>query len=290
MEIGFGIDPRQQLSESDELALVQKAAQLGYRSAWTPSGPDAAAFDRCIRWNRASGLPVGISVVPASGQPAAFYARHALRVWEATGGDFRFGVGSGAMAKAASEMPPYLAQLRALMPAGPPIYVAALGPLMLRLAGEVADGVSLNWCSPERLAWSRERIQLAAAAAGRPAPVISEYIRTAVDPDPAAARSALWQAAAGYALGPIAYRKHFDRMGFGAELKVIEATAAEPSGGLLDAAGAHGRPGEVRAKFNRLAEGLEVAIVRVLVTEPGSLGSALRVLEECAQTRAEHSH
>ena len=39
-----------------------------------------------------------------------------------------------------------------------PVYLGALGPEMLRLAGELADGVCLNWCTPEQIAWSRERI------------------------------------------------------------------------------------------------------------------------------------
>ena len=67
MRIGFSIDPRQGLAEADELRLVELGARLGYDSAWTPSGPDEAAFDRCLRWHAASGLPTGISVVPASG-------------------------------------------------------------------------------------------------------------------------------------------------------------------------------------------------------------------------------
>ena len=282
MSTAFGIDPRQQLSEPDELTLVRRGAELGYQSAWTPSGPDSAAFDRCIRWHQASGLPVAISVVPASGRPPEFYAGEARRVWEATGGQFILGVGSGQLEKAAEAMPPYLAELRRLLAGGPPIYVAALGPLMLRLAGEVGDGVSLNWCSPERVGWSRDRVETSATAAGRQAPPISEYIRTSVDPDPEAAARALWQAATGYALGPVAYRRHFDRMGFGGELKAIEETGRGPSRELLAACGAHGRPGEVRSQFERLAGGLDLAIARVLVTEPGSLTSALRVLEECA--------
>src|SRR5262249_41961570 len=39
-----------------------------------------------------------------------------------------------------------------------PVYLAALGPEMLRLSGEVADGVALNWCSADFVAWSRERV------------------------------------------------------------------------------------------------------------------------------------
>ena len=32
-----------------------------------------------------------------------------------------------------------------------PVYLAALGPQMLRLAGEVADGALLNWATPEQI-------------------------------------------------------------------------------------------------------------------------------------------
>src|SRR5262249_7214148 len=103
MRVGFSIDPRQGLSEADELRLVELGARLGYESAWTPSGPAAAAFDRCLRWHAASGLPTGISVVPASGQPPEFYAEHATRAWEGTGGRFTLGVGSGQWAARSAE-------------------------------------------------------------------------------------------------------------------------------------------------------------------------------------------
>src|SRR5690348_6538178 len=133
MRLGFSIDPRQALQEADELRLVELGARLGYESAWTPSGPDEAAFDRCLRWHAASGLATGISVVPASGQPAAFYAEHATRAWEGTGGTFVLGVGSGQMKNAAERMREYLAELRELVPADLPVQLAALGPLMLRV-------------------------------------------------------------------------------------------------------------------------------------------------------------
>jgi alkanesulfonate monooxygenase SsuD/methylene tetrahydromethanopterin reductase-like flavin-dependent oxidoreductase (luciferase family) len=283
MRVGFSIDPRQALSEADELRLVELGASLGYRSAWTPAGPDAAAFDRCLRWHRASGLPTGISVVPASGQPPAFYAEQGARVWEETGGRFTLGVGSGHLDAAAARMPDYLADLRERLPAGQPLGLAALGPLMLRVAGELADAVLLNWCSAEWVPWSRERVERAAAAAGRPAPEVVEYIRTSVDPDPALARTTLGQAALQYALGPGAYRKHFGRMGFAEELDGLAAAGGgRPSAALLAASGASGAPGEVRAQFDRLAAGLDLAIVRVLVTTPGDAESARRTLEECA--------
>ena len=104
MRAAFSIDPDQGLTERDELDLVRLGAALGYVAAWTPSRADAAAFERCLRWHEASGLPVGISAVPASGQPPAFYAEHARRVWEGTGGRFTLVAGSGRMAHPAAGM------------------------------------------------------------------------------------------------------------------------------------------------------------------------------------------
>jgi hypothetical protein len=112
-----------------------------------------------------------------------------------------------------------------------------------------------------------------------------EYIRTCVDPDPERARKTLATAALGYALGPPAYRRHFERMGFGEELQRLEGTAAVPSPAFIAQSGAAGRPGEVRSQFERLAEGLDEPVVRVLVTRPGDAESAERVLRECAPSR-----
>ncbi len=283
MRLGFSLDPRLELDPGDELALVKHGAELGYESAWTPATPEPAAFDRCLRWYEAAGLPVGIAVVPASGQPPAVYAEHARRLHEGTGGNFWFGVGSGQMLHAAAGMRDYLERLRDLLPDGPPIYLAALGPRMLQLAGEAADGVSLNWCSADAVAGSRGRVEAAARAAGRSAPVISMYIRTCVDPDAQVARETLGRAALMYALGPQAYRKHYERMGFADELRSLERGDAQPSSQFLAASGAAGAPGEVRAQFERIAGGgLDVAIVRVLSPVPGDTEAVVRALEECA--------
>src|SRR5207248_1554984 len=150
----------------------------------------------------------------------------------------------------------YLEKLREALPGGPPIYLAALGPLMLRLAGEMADGVSLNWCSRDKVAWSRGVVAEAAAEAGRPLPVVAMYIRTCLDRDSETARTALVQAALTYALGAPAYQRHFERMGFPPEeLLLVQRGEAEPAPELLAAVGAAGAPGEVRAQFERIAGG-----------------------------------
>ena len=287
MRTAFSIDPDQGLGERDELDLVRLGAELGYVAAWTPSGADAAAFDRCVRWYRASGLAVGISAVPASGQPAAFYAEHAGRAWEATDGRFTLAVGSGRMEHAADGMRRYLADLRGLLPPEHPLFVAALGPLMLRVSAELADGVALNWCTAAQVAWSRERVTAAAGGAGRPVPALVEYIRTAVDPDPEVARGTLGRAVGRYALAPPAYRRHFERMGFEDELRRVEEHGADWDAGFLSAVGAWGTPGAVRGQVGRLGAGLDLPIVRVLVTRRGDAASARTVLEECAPHRSD---
>jgi alkanesulfonate monooxygenase SsuD/methylene tetrahydromethanopterin reductase-like flavin-dependent oxidoreductase (luciferase family) len=278
--IGFGLDPDQGLSRDDELRLVKFAVELGYESAWTNSGADATAFERCIRWHEGSGLPTGISAVPASGQPAKFYADQARRVWEATAGRFTLVVGSGQWDKAAERMRAYLPDVRQALPSGTPLYAAALGPLMLEVGAELADGVALNWCSAEQVAWSRRRIQDAASRAGRPTPRIIQYIRTAVDPDPRLAQRTVANAAARY-LGYPVYRRHFERMGVAADLQRATAPDAEPSPTVVAQVGAAGKPGGTRSEFERLAQGLDLPIVRILVTGRGDFESARRVLEEC---------
>lgn len=258
---------------------MRLAAELGYASAWTNSGPDEAAFDRCLRWYRASGLPAGISAVPANGRPADFYADQARRLWESTDGKFTLVVGSGTWSGAAARMREYIPQLRSHMPKGQPLYAAALGPLMLQVAGELADGVSLNWCTPEQIAWSKERIMAAATSARRSRPPAVQYIRTAVDPDASLAQRTVASSAARYLRFP-AYRRHFERMGVAHDLEAV-ATLTAGAAHVANRIGAAGRPGETRGFFDRQSAGLDLPIVRVLVTKPGDFASARRVLEEC---------
>lgn len=282
MTRGFSIDPRQQLSAADQERLVRLAAELGYTSAWTPSGPDAAAIEGCIRVYQVSGLPTGTNVVPVAGLAPETLAEWARRAHEETDGTFTLGVGPGQVEHSGPFMRDYLPRLLELLPDDLRLMVAALGPLMLRLGGEQADAVALNWCSAPQVAWSRERIEASAQAAGREVPLVVEYIRTSVDPDAKLARRTLGEAALMYALGPPAYRKHFERMGFAAELERIQRDGLQPSDELLAAAGAAGAPGAVKGQFEALAEGLDLPIVRVLVTQPGDAESAERVLRECA--------
>ncbi len=167
------------------------------------------------------------------------------------------------------------------------MYLAALGPQMLRLAGETADGALLNWATPGHIAVSRARIDEGAARAGRdPGAVpVTMYIRVCVDDDVAAARQALGMQVLGYALGQpgvpqdAGYRGLFGRMGFEEVLRDLEARRDQGAAmaklvdavpdQMLQAVGYYGPAAAAPAAFARLSTGLDEAIVRVITARPG---------------------
>ena len=283
------------------------------------------------------GLTTGIAVSPVMYRTPLSFAMEGGTVSDITGGKFIMGIGSGGAYRpqaraslgvgrmsALALMRDYLSVVRPLVhgervdyegdtttlkgmrlgmrPAPEtPVYLGALGPKMLEMSGELADGASLNWCTPEQIAWSRDRIAEGAAKAGRdPSEInVAEYIRICVDDDVDMARIALAKATMGYALGAsvptererqLGYRAHFERMGFTDELaqldemrkkgapndEVAEAFPAE----ILQSVGYFGRADGAAAAFARLAEGLDTAIVRVVAARRG-VDSTLAVMEAC---------
>jgi alkanesulfonate monooxygenase SsuD/methylene tetrahydromethanopterin reductase-like flavin-dependent oxidoreductase (luciferase family) len=332
MEIGVGLDPTLGLSWEQQRALAREALGLGYSSAWTPSGGSSRdAFHVCAQWAMAApGLGTGISVGPGAHWTAPQLAATAGTVGELSEGRFVLGVGTGSAyvesAQRAYGLPvhrplplmrDHLLVLRRLLagekvdyegktltlrgvqlgfrPPRVPVYLGALGPQMLRLAGEASDGAGLNWCTPEQIAWSRRRLEAGCARAGRsPGEVrVMEYIRMCVDDDVGAARRALARATLGYALGrpgaskAYGYRAHFARMGFDEVLSDLEArrdagasmdelVEACPDS-LLSATSYFGPPADAGAAFRRLATGLDEAIVRVVPARPGAAAVATTI-------------
>ncbi len=105
-----------------------------------------------------------------------------------------------------------------------PIYIAALGPRMLRLAGEIADGVLLSWTAASYLEQAIQLVRDGATRVGRnPDEVeISGYLRVAVTDDLAAGRASLQREIARYA-GGSHYRSFFQNTGFGSEMAGTQA-------------------------------------------------------------------
>jgi alkanesulfonate monooxygenase SsuD/methylene tetrahydromethanopterin reductase-like flavin-dependent oxidoreductase (luciferase family) len=108
-----------------------------------------------------------------------------------------------------------------------PIYIAALGPKMCRLAGEVADGVILNWATPAYASEAVAQVREGAERAGRdPLSVdIAMYLRVAPTVDEAT-RKALAADIASYAQLPF-YRAMMDDEGFTEATKAIVAAGRD---------------------------------------------------------------
>lgn len=298
MNIGLGIDGRLVLSDAEQADVAIEAARLGYTSIWTPAGADP--FGLCARWHAASGLETGISVLPIQSWTAERLIADTRPTFARTGRRFILGVGAGNVRdRPIAALRELAAVLRAALP-GAPLYLGALGPQMLRLAGERYDGAALNWCSPEQTRWSRERVAAGALAAGRdPRNIkIHQYVRVCVDPDVAAARTALAKMVLGYAMGrPGAdptkgYRGHFTRMGFDAVLTQLEserdrgASEDEVAAGLPDdllaRVGYWGAPEHAAAGFRALTAGLDTAVVRVVAATTNGAECVRLAMRSCA--------
>jgi alkanesulfonate monooxygenase SsuD/methylene tetrahydromethanopterin reductase-like flavin-dependent oxidoreductase (luciferase family) len=89
-----------------------------------------------------------------------------------------------------------------------PVYLAALGPRMLALAGRIADGVILNLMTPAQAGQAASQVRAAARAAGRdPASVeIACVLHCCLSDDAAAAAAAAREIVLRYVMHPAAPR------------------------------------------------------------------------------------
>jgi len=299
MEIGLGIDGRLVLSDAEQSDIAAEAAALGYTSLWTPNGTDPFAL--CSRWHAASGLRTGISVLPRDERWSLDQIITGTRATRSAARTFVLGVGAGSVrTKPIQLMRETIDALRERVP-GAPVYLAALGPQMLHLAGARYDGAALNWCSPEQTLWSRERVAAGALAAGRdPREVrIHQYIRVCVDRDIAAARRALAKMTLAYAMNrpgadpTMGYRGHFARMGFDAVLTKLEKMKAASASDddladalpdeLLARVGWWGPPQDAAGGFEALTAGLDEAVVRVVAGTSNGVECVRLAMRSCVR-------
>ena len=108
------------------------------------------------------------------------------------------------------------------------IYLAALGPRMCQLAGELADGVLLNWATPAYVEEALANVRLGAERAGRdPASIdIACYLRVSAGASAEELRHALAREVARYINMPF-YRAMFESAGFAAYTPEVAAAYPE---------------------------------------------------------------
>ena len=119
----------------------------------------------------------------------------------------------------------YQTRAPAMDPADPPIpvYVGALGERMLETAGEIADGVILNYPTASVIQRSVAAIERGIARAGRErADVrIVAFLRTVIDESYEAASAPIKDELLAYLMAPV-YRKVFTEDGFAEDCETFE--------------------------------------------------------------------
>ena len=216
---GYGLeypDGRREVLAWDHLAgLGRLTEELGYEAVFAPEIGGWEAFTLLTGIaTETERIGLASGVIPFPAREPQRLAMGAASLQELSGGRFVLGVGSRAPIRQTMAL---LNDLRRMLAEGArtdwatgprpaPIYLAALGPRMTALAGEAADGVILNWCTPERVAEARKVLP------SRDGFVIAVYVRACLSPVDEQAREALRIAASRYAaMEP--YRRQFEAMG-----------------------------------------------------------------------------
>ena len=241
---------------------VREVAEAGVRRAWVPQVFGIEALTAiAVAGREVPDIELGTAVVPTYPRHPLILAGQALTTSAALGGDGRLHLGIGlshqlviegmlgmAFEKPAVHMREYLSALRPALDgqpvdvrgetlrattlmgpievddAGPvPILVAALGPALLRVAGELADG-TLTWMAAPEVIGERiaPSINAAAEAAARPRPRVGVGLPVSVTND---VERALERADSTYAIyGTLpSYRRLLDEAGLDGPAGVVIA-------------------------------------------------------------------
>jgi alkanesulfonate monooxygenase SsuD/methylene tetrahydromethanopterin reductase-like flavin-dependent oxidoreductase (luciferase family) len=303
MALGCFVSTGRSLEQA--IARVRRAEELGYEAAYVThiAGRESLTVVTAYAMST-SRIRVGTGVVPIYTRTPATMAQTAWTIDDLSAGRLTLGLGVShrpvvegwhgqTIDRPVAEMREYVSIVRAILrgeappTAAPdasavkwrtgfqlggldprpnvPIYVAGLSPGMLRLAGEIADGVILWLCTPPYIRdvvipavrEGRER-------AGKPLEgfdVVAAVPAAAVD-DPAQAHASLRRELLPY-FGLPFYRAMLERSGFADEIAAFDAAAGAGDGDgmqqaiserFLGTLASVGEPGAVRAGVQRYTD------------------------------------
>jgi F420-dependent oxidoreductase-like protein len=250
---------------------VRLAEELGYEAVYVTHINGRESLTVITHYaSQTERIRVGTGVVPIYTRTPATMAQTAATIDEISGGRLNLGLGVShrpvvegwhgqTIDKPGTEMREYLAIVRAILrgedpPPGDkwqtgfrlgmepradlPIYVAALSPRMLRLAGEIADGVILWLCNPEYI---REVVVPEVTAgrekAGKPLDGfdVVAAVPSAVTDDVQGPYASMRRDLLPY-FGLPFYRAMLERSGFGDDIAAFDAAAGKGDGDQMQAA------------------------------------------------------
>ncbi len=302
MQLGFSVATRSGLGPTEIAALALTAERAGF-DAYFVAERVADSLSLCHSALAAThSITVGTAIANARLRHPALMAMTAATIDESGGGRFMLGLGSSnahlneavlrlAPVRPVPFMRDYVGQLRCALACGPKsqadaapidevqfdrpagrrtmrIVLGALLPSMLRLAGEIADGVVLNLTTPTLLPSILRSVADGAAISGRRLQdlVVACVMPCSVDGDDEVARRAGQDLIVGYAQHPAAARV-FTASAYSRELQEIaeRLSAGDRAGALrmvsdemIDEFLLHG---DARACRERIARYREAGVV-----------------------------
>lgn len=311
---------------TDGLEVVRRAAELGYDGCWASEvqGPDA--FTQLGALAATTDLQLGVAVVPVQTRTAMVLGMSAITLAELTDGRFSLGLGSSSeliarqwagqpfdapythVRETLEAVQPLLRGDRAsyggrfvtvegyrphVSPKQPvPLYLAALGPRMLALAGELADGVCLNQLAPHHVMTMLDQVEKGAHEAGRTLEGdfgVMARIFCAVTDDLEATRKVVKRTFAPYVATSV-YNAFYERLGYEAEAAAVAAAAAEGdrdgmttamSDRLVDELFVLGDAAAVTEKVkDYVAAGVTVPVISSILPGPEAALTTLRAIAE----------
>lgn len=268
MRIGLtvGLGARAERTIPGLIERAKEAEHRGFDSLWMPAAFGLDPITALVAVGReTSGLEIGTAVVPTFPRHPVVLAQQALTAQSALDGRFTLGIGLShqvmmedalgiAYERPAEHLGEYLAVLAPLLAGAPvsfrgeryrveasvdvegaapvPLLVAAMGPLVLRLAGRLTDGTITSWVGPRTLhEHVVPTIRQAAESAGRSDPRVAVGLPITLTDDADATRARLATQTAWYATLP-SYRSMFEREGVAgpADVALIGDEAALDAG------------------------------------------------------------
>jgi probable F420-dependent oxidoreductase len=243
--------------------LAVSIEQLGFGALWVGGSPDGdlAQVERLL--DATVTLILATSIVNMWKDDARTVAASFARVQASHPGRFLLGVGAGHREAIRQYEKPYetlASYVGTLLGEGVPaasLVLAALGPRVLRLAGERTAGANPYLVTPEYTRQAREILG--------PGPLLAPEQKVVLDPDPERARAVGRPRVRDPYLGLVNYTSNLRRLGWG---------DADLSGGgsdaLIDALVAHGTAGQVAAQLSRHLEAGADHVLIQLLTGPGA--------------------
>src|SRR6266571_4010396 len=216
------------------IEVAREAERRGFSGLYVPSifGNMAQSTALALATER---IVFGTAIAPIYARTVEDFAHSAAYIHEVSGGRFRFGVGVAhapshlrmgvTVGRPLGDIRAFVAKFRSYGDIGglPPIILAALRQRMVRLAGEIADGLIFANASCSHMAASLAVIP--AAKRADPDFLVANMIPTCISDDVAAAKEVCRRTLTRYAMLPN-YRNYWKEAGYGDEMAAIESAIA----------------------------------------------------------------